>query len=187
MAATRAIILDMDGTITQPVIDWKKLRAEIGSPQDRTIMQHIRSLSGDERERAESILLKTEMEGTRNVPLNQGFFQLHAEIRARGLRTALVTNNHGAAMRNVLATHDLSFDIALSRDDGELKPAPDMITLALEHLKCGADEALGVGDSHLDIAACGAAGVTCIYLTHGSPQFNHTPSAPDLSAVIPML
>jgi len=187
MAATRAIILDMDGTITQPVIDWKKLRDEIGSPQDRTIMQHTRSLSGDERERAESILLKTEMDGTKNVPLNKGFTQLHTEIRARGLKTALVTNNHGAAMRNVLATHDLSFDIALSRDDGELKPAPDLITLALEHLECGADEALGVGDSHLDIAACGAAGVTCIYLTHGSPQFDHSPSAPDLSAVIPML
>ena len=121
------------------------------------------------------------MEGTRNVPLNQGFFQLHSEIRARGLRTALVTNNHGAAMRNVLATHDLSFDIALSRDDG------DLITLALEHLECGADEALGVGDSHLDIAACSAAGVTCIYMTHGNPQFDHTPSAPGLSAVITTL
>jgi HAD superfamily hydrolase (TIGR01509 family) len=183
----KALILDMDGTITQPVIDWKVLRTEIGASQDQTIMQHIRSLEGDERDRAEKILLETELRGTRNVALNDGFHELQSEIERRGLKTALVTNNHGAAMENVLASHQLSFDVTLSRDDGELKPAPDLIQLALEKLECSPTEVLGVGDSHLDVAACRAANIRCIYLTHGKPQFDHQPSVAFLTDVIAYL
>jgi HAD superfamily hydrolase (TIGR01549 family) len=183
----KAIILDMDGTITQPVIDWKLLRAEIGAPQDRTIMQHIRSLGGTERDRAEEVLLETELRGTQNVALNDGFHELLSEIEQRGLRTALVTNNHGAAMENVLRSHGLRFDVALSREDGELKPAPDLIYLALDRLGCVPADVIGVGDSHLDVAACEAANIRCIYLTHGNPQFDHEPSVSQLTDVIAFL
>lgn len=177
----------MDGTITRPVIDWKQLRQKIGATPDRPIMDHIRSLPEGARKRAEAILLETERRATDNVELNEGFHELHAEIQQRNLKTAIVTNNHGAAMSNVLSQHNLTFDAALSRDDGKLKPAPDLILMALDRLNCPAKHALGVGDSHLDVTSCGHAGVRCVYLTHGAPQFDHTPSVSALLDVIPFL
>jgi HAD superfamily hydrolase (TIGR01549 family) len=183
----KALILDMDGTITQPVIDWKTLRSEIGATPGRSIMEHIRSLPDGAREKAESILLETERQATDHVELNEGFHELQTEIERRGLKTAVVTNNHGAALSNVLSQHNLSFDVALSRDDGDLKPSPDLILMALDRLDCSAENALGVGDSFLDITACSQAGVRCIYLTHNAPQFDHTPSVSGLLDVIPFL
>jgi HAD superfamily hydrolase (TIGR01549 family) len=183
----KAVILDMDGTITQPVIDWKVLRASIGAPQDQTIMQHIRGLEDRDRDRAEKMLLETELQGTQDVALNPGFHELLSEIEQREIKKAVVTNNHGAAMTNVLRSHNLTFDVALSRDDGELKPSPDLIKLALQRLACDPANAIGVGDSNLDMAACGAANVRCVYLTHGKPQFHHEPSVSELTDLIPFL
>ena len=183
----KAVIFDMDGTITRPVIDWKALRSAIGAPPERSIMEHIRSLTDGKRQRAHDILLETELRATDNVDLNEGFHELYGEIRTRGLKTGVVTNNHGAALQNLISQHALSFDTALSRDDGELKPAPDLIQLALDRLACDPEHALGIGDSRLDIAACGASNVTCLYLTHGVPQFEHNPSISTLTEAIPYL
>ena len=181
MTDTRAVIFDMDGTITVPVTDWQELRARIGAPPERSIMEHIRSLSADDQVRANEILLETEFQATDGVKLNEGFRELLAEIKSRGMRTAVVTNNHGAAMQNVLTQHDLRFDVALSRDDGELKPAPDLIHIALQRLGCLPENALAIGDSHLDVSACDAAGVTCLYLTHSAPKFDHPTSIASLT------
>ncbi|HAA77751.1 TPA: hypothetical protein DCE37_21805 [Candidatus Latescibacteria bacterium] len=183
----QAVIFDMDGTITQPVIDWLELRDAIKAPPESSIMEHIRSLTGSEQQRATEILLETELRATEGVDLNEGFHELFAEVCSRGLRTAVVTNNHCAAMQNVLTQHSLRFDVALSRDDGELKPAPDLIKLALDQLDCPADQALGIGDSRLDVQACGAAGVRCLYLTHGQPKIDHEPAIVQLSEAVAYL
>lgn len=183
----QAVILDMDGTITAPVIDWHNLRSTIGVPPNETIMNHIRSLSIGKRQEATRILLETEMRGTEGVALNAGFEELVTKIREYELMTAVVTNNHGAAMQRVIEQNGLTFDVALSRDDGELKPAPDLINLALKRLGCSPQNAIGVGDSRLDTEACRAAGVQCIYLTHGTPSFDHKPSVESLLDVIPFL
>lgn len=183
----KAVIFDMDGTITRPVIDWQTLRADIGAPPERSIMEHIRSLPGKARRRAEAILLDTELRATDKVSLNDGFHELFDAVRSAGLRTGVVTNNHGAALDLVLEQHRLQFDVALSRDDGELKPAPDLIRLALDRLGVSPEEAIGLGDSRLDVAACRAAGVACVYLTHGSPAFDHDLAAETLWAVGPIL
>jgi HAD superfamily hydrolase (TIGR01509 family) len=183
----QAVIFDMDGTITKPVIDWHALRSAIGAPPERTIMDHISSLPQPDRDCANDILLETELRATDNVELNDGFCDLHREIQIRGLKTAVVTNNHGAALQNLLAQHELTFDVALSRDDGALKPAPDLIQKALDHLGCNPKNALGVGDSQLDVTACAKLNVTCLYLTHGNPQFEHHPSIVSLREAITYL
>jgi len=176
-----AVIFDMDGTITQPVIDWQQLRQRIGAPPERPIMDHIRALPEPDQSEATTILLETEWAATDQVPLNVGFTELYKEIRDLGLKTAVVTNNHGAALQNVLTQHGLTFDVALSRDDGELKPAPDLILLALNRLGCHPEQAIGIGDSRLDVESCQQADVRCIYLTHGTPKFPHTPSVANLA------
>jgi len=182
-----AVILDMDGTLTQPVIDWKRLRSRIGAPPESTIMDHIASLPAAEARRAEDILLQTEKEGTDHAPLNEGVEELFDTLDRKAIPRAIVTNNHRAAMQAVIDRHQLRLDAAFSRDDGPLKPAPDLILMALEALGSTPSNTLALGDGRYDIAACQAAGVECVYLTHGAPTLDHEPSISTLSEFLRFL
>lgn len=187
MTPPKAIIFDMDGTLTVPYIDWKKLRSAIACPPDKTIIEHIDSLPPEQAQKATHILLETEREAAENAAINIGAAELVQTLRDKGLKLALVTNNHGDAMNIVLQRYGLHFDIALSRDDGVLKPAPDLILKSLAHLQVAPHEAIGIGDSQYDILACQAANVRCIYLTHNAPALQHEPAIASLTDMLPLL
>ena len=183
----KAVIFDMDGTLTVPYINWQNLRAQIACPPNKNIIDHINSLPIERAQHANNILLSTEREAAEQAAINEGATELVHTLKDRGLKLALVTNNHREAMHIVLQRYGLTFDTALSRDDGTLKPAPDLIIKALNQLNAHPHEAIGIGDSQYDILACEAAGVQCIYLTHGSPKLDHTPSITALSDMISTL
>ena len=72
MKGLKAVIFDMDGTLTQPYIDWKSLRAQIHCPIDKTIIEHINSLPSEASERANDILMQTEREAAQHAEINDG-------------------------------------------------------------------------------------------------------------------
>ena len=185
--ALKGVIFDMDGTITVPFIDWKTLRATIGAPPEKTILEHIESLPPDRAVWANDILLQTEREACARAGVNDGIGDLLDYLESKGIRTALVTNNHREAMQTVLERHRLRFDIALSRDDGELKPSGDLIEKALKALGLLAAETVAIGDGRYDIEACRRVGVRCIYLTHGTPDLEHTPAVETLVDALALL
>ncbi len=84
-----------------------------------------------------------------------------AWLRARGVRTAVITNTPGTLAREVVAGAGLAADVVLG--DGDVpraKPAPDMVFVALERLgPVEPEEAAVVGDSRFDREAAEAAGV----------------------------
>lgn len=185
--ALKGVIFDMDGTITVPFIDWKTLRATIGAPPEKTILEHIESLPPDRSAWANDVLLQTEREACDRADLNDGIGDLLSYLESKGIWTALVTNNHREAMQTVLKRHRLRFDIALSRDDGELKPSGDLIEKALKALGLSAAETVAIGDGRYDIEACRRVGVRCIYLTHGTPDLEHTPAVETLVDALALL
>ena len=85
--------------------------------------------------------------------LRAGVRELLEELRAAGIKTALVTNNASSSAKTVLAKHQLRFDLVLSRDDAAMKPAPDMLLLALERLQTSPSHAVMVGDTRPDLGA----------------------------------
>ena len=98
MQGIRAILFDMDGTITRPHIDFKSLRARIGVPEGSTIVAYIESLPEDQARAADAILLEAEMDAADNAVANDGLDQLFARLYDLPLKLALITNNHRAAM-----------------------------------------------------------------------------------------
>jgi HAD superfamily hydrolase (TIGR01549 family) len=181
---TRAIIFDMDGTITRPNIDWKELRERIGAVPGRTIIDHIESLDPAAAGRANRILLDTEMEACAGSELNEGVREMLDLLRERRVPTALVTNNHLEGMRVVLRKHSLAFDVALSRDDGILKPSSDLIHKALDALSVRPEEALSIGDGRYDMDASLEAGVPFLYVTHGRPALDHQPAVSSMTEAL---
>ena len=183
----KGVIFDMDGTVTVPYVDWKALRAKIGAAPERTILDHIERLPPDRAAWADRELRKTEQEAAERAAPNEGLKELVAYLDSKGIRTALVTNSHGKAMRTVIRRFGLKFDVTLSRDDGELKPSGDLIEQALRALDVQPDEAIKIGDGRYDVEACRRTGVRCIYLTNGRPAFDHAPSAERLKDVLTLL
>lgn len=88
-------------------------------------------------------------------------------LRARGVRTALVTNTVGPLARRILEVAQLDglFDaLATSDRVPRAKPAPDLVELALQETACLASTAWMVGDSRYDREAAAAAHVFFIGL-----------------------
>jgi HAD superfamily hydrolase (TIGR01509 family) len=162
----KAILFDMDGTITCPHIDWHALRQRVGAPQGVPIMEYADSLSNPQKERAHALVEAAEMEAAEQAVLNPGARELLVELRAYPLRLALVTNNNRKAMRTIVDKFRLDFDLLLSREDAPLKPAPDLVLRALERFKLAPTQACFVGDGTYDRLASQAAGVPYIHLAH---------------------
>lgn len=183
----KAFIFDMDGTLTEPYINWRDLRSSINCPLDKTIIEHIDSLPPDEANRANDILLKTEWEAGQYAEIREGARELIDELKIHNIKLAVVTNNHGAAMQRVIERLDRTFDATFSRDDGPIKPEPYLIHQALKTLNTSPTETLSIGDSQYDLMACAVANVQCIHLNDGTSEINHTPCVTTLKEAMPLL
>ena len=75
----RAVIFDLDGTLTQPLLDFDLIRAEIGLGPG-PILEQLSALTQAERDRAETILRRHEI--TAIAPLSTGEI---AVLQANGL------------------------------------------------------------------------------------------------------
>ena len=169
--AIRAALFDMDGTIYDSKIDWLALRAEIEIPWDgRPILAQLEDCDDETRTRGVAALHRIEAEGARNGTLIDGTTELLSTLREHGTRCALVTNNSRASAAAVLSRYDLGFEVVLTREDGPAKPDPHLFVLALERLGVAPEDALVIGDAHLDAIAAHAAGVPQVVLV-GTPEW----------------
>lgn len=168
--AIRVALIDMDGTIWDAPIDWPQVRRAIGLPWDgRPILEHLAEMPPKEREHGLQILEQHEAQGVEHGTIVPGTFELLGFLKASHIKCALVSNNSRQSVAAVLRQHELSFDLVLTRDDGVFKPNPDPFLTALERLKAGPNEALVIGDAHLDLLAAQRAGINKIILVGTKP------------------
>jgi len=156
----RAVLVDMDGTIWRTPVDWAGLRRTLGLPADgKPIVEHLQSVSSEERAQGMELLAEQEARGAAHGQLMPGTHELLGFINSNRLRSALVTNNSRASVDKVLSEHQLRFDIVLSRDEIAMKPAPEAFLEPLNVLGCSPEEAVAIGDTHLDAWAAHTAGL----------------------------
>jgi len=188
----RAWILDVDGTIIDSnaahVEAWQRafarhghgitaerIRVEIGKGGDK-LVPSILGETAEEREGETLRELQTEeflaIARTRKLPPFPGARELVAELRRRGVRTAIATSSGNEHLEALGRSSGLDLehltDILVNADDiRESKPAPDLIVAAVKKLGVPAAECLMVGDTPWDAQACVAAGVACIGVRSG--------------------
>lgn len=166
MSVLKAVLFDMDGTLTQPLIDWRQVRRQLDVPEGASIMDHIQAQEGARRDQAEQLLKRLEYEAAVDARANEGAVEVVERLRQHGLKTGLVTNNHRRAMARIVDRLGLRFDLLLSREDGVAKPAPDLLMLALERLEVEHRDVLFVGDGRYDRAASSDARIPYVHLEH---------------------
>jgi HAD superfamily hydrolase (TIGR01509 family) len=153
----QAIVFDMDGTLIDSDYDWKAIRAELGV-NGASIVEHLNSFEGKERDEKWARLHQIEREATLAAGLHHGTRELLALLREKRLKTALVTNNSEENVSYLLRKFDLSFDAVITRDSGLYKPSGAPVAEAVRRLGVSPDRTLCVGDSPYDIAASRDAG-----------------------------
>ena len=156
----KAVLFDMDGTIYDSGLDWRAIREEMGVPRDgRSISEQLATATPEVRERGLRILHRAESEGAANGRLIDGTEEILAMLHAHGIRCALITNNSRASLDAVMAKHPLPFDLFLTREDGPMKPAPELFLQALDEFGVEPADTVAIGDAHLDAVAAHRAGI----------------------------
>lgn len=161
----RAVIFDMDGTLVDSTYDWQAIRRRLGV-SGASIIDDLNSLEEPERSWRWAELEEIEKTATENSRLHDGAHEVLDIFSARGLPTALVTNNSSANTRRLLARFGLRFDVVLTRDFGLWKPSGAPISEAVTQLGVTPSECLGVGDSRYDVLAAREAGLAAVCLVH---------------------
>ena len=109
-----------------------------------------------------------------------------ADLRQRGLATAIVTTKLRRRVAGILARNGLrdAFDVLVGADDvGLCKPDPAGIQLALANLATPRDAAVYVGDHAVDAVAAEAAGVPFVGVLSGMSSRGELTRYPHLAIV----
>ncbi len=166
MTLPRALLFDMDGTLTEPMLDFPRIKAEMGIG-DRPILEALAGMDDAARVAAEVVLNRHEEIAANGSMLNPGCRELLDWLATQDVRLALITRNSEASARTVVQRHGLGVDLVLTRSDATPKPAPQALHLACRRLEVREDEAWMVGDGQYDVEAGAAAGIKTVWISHG--------------------
>lgn len=161
----RGIIFDMDGTLTEPHIDFLALRRELGVMAG-DIVDHLKSVDEAERRRLEVILHRFEEEAAVNATLQPGAAELIDVLRARGIKLGLLTRNSRRSVKTVTAKFGLHFDATLTREDGPHKPSPEPVLGLARRWGLKPAEMLVIGDYIYDLHCAHNAGAKGVLLVN---------------------
>ncbi|MDH3816960.1 MAG: HAD-IA family hydrolase, partial [Acidobacteriota bacterium] len=165
MDGIRAVVFDMDGTLVDSTYDWPAIRRLLGVT-GASIIDDLNGLQEPERSRRWAVLEEIEKTATESATLHESADEVLEFFSARGLATALVTNNSSANTRRILARFGLRFDVVLTRDSGLWKPSGAPVSEAVNQLGVTPADCLGIGDSRYDVLAAREAGLAAVCLVH---------------------
>jgi HAD superfamily hydrolase (TIGR01509 family) len=154
----KAVIFDLDGTITQPFFDFDAIRKEMGYPVDAgPILELMEKMTAGEREAAERILQVHEEKAVAESTLNPGAKETLEELRRRGILIGILTRNKKENAFAVAAKHGLKFDAVVGREEGPVKPDAFGVLYLCKRFGIKPQESLVVGDYLFDLLCARAA------------------------------
>ena len=173
MANYEAVIFDMDGTLTVPMLDFAGIRRELGLPSGTDIMVQLEALTEDERRNAWAIIHHHEHEAMKRQTLQPGTQPLLERCRREAIALALLTRNARASVDSLCRRFTLHFDGIATRESPAVKPSADAVHQLLDPLSIAPANALVVGDFLYDLQCGKAAGTaTCFFHNAGCPDFS---------------
>lgn len=170
----KAVIFDLDGTITEPFFDFDAIRAEIGIPRDGgSVLEAMEKMTPEQRQRAEAILHFHEDKALAASALNPGARETLEDLHRRGIRIGILTRNRKCNALAIARKHHLHFDRIVGREDGPVKPDAFGVRHLCRHFGVEPPEALLVGDYLYDVLCARAAGAVSVLLANHprAPEF----------------
>lgn len=163
----KAVIFDLDGTITQPFFDFDAIREEMGLAKDSgPILETMKNMSPQQRENAEKILHHHEQKAVIESKLNDGAKETLRKLRKAGIRIGILTRNKRSNALAIAKKHGLKFDAIVDRDDGPVKPDAFGVLQICRKFGVQPEETLMVGDYLFDLLCARTAGAVSVLLAN---------------------
>jgi HAD superfamily hydrolase (TIGR01509 family) len=170
----KAVIFDLDGTITRPFFDFDAIRIEMGlTPDAGPILELMEKMTPQRRAEVEKILHYHEQKAVAESKLNPGAKETLDELRKRKIKIGVLTRNRKVNAFAVAAKHELKFDAVVDRNDGPVKPDAFGVLHLCKQFKIKPKEAIVVGDYLFDLLCAKAAGAKSVLLKnhHKADEF----------------
>lgn len=161
----KAVIFDLDGTLTQPYFDFDAIRREMGYPPEaEPILELMEKMTDEERDKAERILRFHEEKAVAESALNPGAKETLRELSKRGIPIGILTRNKRENAIAVVKKHGLNFDAVVGRQEGPVKPDPFGVLNLCQKFAVMPQESLVVGDYLFDLLCARAANAVAVLL-----------------------
>jgi HAD superfamily hydrolase (TIGR01509 family) len=174
MPELRAVLFDLDGVLIESYEVWlsllQALAAKLGYPPvtreafaagwGQGIQADVETIFTRQTvPELEQLYADHFEEHLDRLEVADGVADVFTAIRARGLRSAVITNTPAGMARALVARAGATPDVLIGGTDVvEAKPAPDMVLLACRRLGVAPGAAIVVGDTEYDRKAAQAAG-----------------------------
>lgn len=163
----KAVIFDLDGTITRPYFDFDAIREEMGLARDSgPVLESMREMGPQQRQRAEKILHFHENQAVIESKLNAGAKRTLSALRKTGIRIGILTRNRRSNALAIGKKHNLKFDAVVGREEGPVKPDGFGVLQICRQFSIKPQEALMVGDYLFDMLCAKAAGAVAVLLSN---------------------
>ena len=163
----KAVIFDLDGTITQPYFDFDAIREEMGLERDSgPVLEAMEKMTPAQRQRAEKILHFHEQRAVTESALNAGAKETLQRLREAGIGIGVLTRNKRSNALAIARKHNLKFDTIVDREDGPVKPDAFGVLRICEQFGVRPEETLVVGDYLFDLLCAKAAGAVAVLLAN---------------------
>jgi HAD superfamily hydrolase (TIGR01509 family) len=163
----KAVIFDLDGTITQPYFDFDAIREEMGLSKDSgPVLESMEKMTPKQRQRAEKILHFHEQRAVIESILNPGAKQTLETLRKAGISIGILTRNRRSNAIAIANKHNLKFDAIVDREDGPVKPDAFGVLQICRQFGLKPEQTLVVGDYLFDVLSAKAAGAIAVLLAN---------------------
>jgi len=163
----KAVIFDLDGTITQPFFDFDAIREEMGLDRDSgPVLEAMEKMTPQQRKRAEEILHFHEQRAVTQSRLNTGAKRTLSALRAADIYIGILTRNRRSNALAIGQKHGLKFDTIVDREDGPVKPDAFGVLRICQQFGVEPQETLVVGDYLFDLLCAKAAGAVAVLLAN---------------------
>lgn len=163
----KAVIFDLDGTITRPYFDFDIIRKEMGLDRSSgPVLESMQKMTEQQRRRAEEILRFHESRAVTESELNDGARQTLAALREDGIHIGILTRNKRSNALAIAQKHSLIFDAIVDREDGPAKPDAFGVLHLCRHFEVKPRETMLVGDYLFDLLCAKAAGAFSVLLAN---------------------
>ena len=167
VSSIKAVIFDMDGTITRPFFDFDQIREEIGLERNAgPILEEMEKMTPQQRLDAEQILHRYEQKAIEQSELNDGAEETLAALRKAKIHIGVLTRNQKDNVYAIARKHNLHFDAVVGREDGPVKPDEFGVLYLCRQFGVKPQETMLVGDYLFDLLCAKKAGAYAVLLAN---------------------